>query len=40
MHSGFWWDNLKERDHIEDLGVGGRVVLKWILKRFGKKVWT
>jgi hypothetical protein len=23
---GFWWGNLKERDHFEDLDVDGRVI--------------
>jgi hypothetical protein len=23
----------KGRDHLEDLGVGGRIVLKWILNK-------
>jgi hypothetical protein len=23
--------NLKERDHLEDIGVDGRVILEWIL---------
>jgi hypothetical protein len=24
MHTGFWWRNLKERDHLEDKGVDVR----------------
>jgi len=27
----FWLENLKERDHAEDLGVDGRIILDWIL---------
>jgi hypothetical protein len=23
------WGNLKERDHVEDLGVDGMVIVKW-----------
>jgi hypothetical protein len=30
IHTGFWWENLKERDHIEDLGLDGRMILKWV----------
>ena len=24
VHTGFWWKNLRERDHLEDMGTGGR----------------
>jgi hypothetical protein len=28
-HTGFWLGNLKERDHLEDLGANGRdIILK------------
>jgi len=33
VHKGFWWGNLRERDHLEDPDIGGTVILKWI---FGK----
>jgi hypothetical protein len=29
-HAGFWWGDLRIRDRLEDLGVDGRVMLKWI----------
>jgi hypothetical protein len=28
---GFGGRNLKERDHLQDLGIGGMIVLKWLL---------
>ena len=27
----FWWRNLAERDILEDPGVDGRIILRWIL---------
>jgi hypothetical protein len=31
MPTGFWWGNLKERDHLKGLGVSGSRILKWSL---------
>jgi hypothetical protein len=32
IHTGFWWGNPREREHVEDLGVDRRIILKRILK--------
>jgi len=39
MRTGFWWGNLRERDHLEDLGVYGMVILKSISKKLDG-AWT
>jgi hypothetical protein len=25
--TGFWWGNLREKDHLGDTGVDGRIIL-------------
>jgi len=26
IHKTFWWGDLMERDHLEDLGLDGRII--------------
>jgi hypothetical protein len=33
VHAGFWSGNLRERDHFVDLGMDGRIILKWFFKK-------
>jgi hypothetical protein len=33
MHIGFWWGSQKEKDYYENLDVGERIIIKWILER-------
>jgi hypothetical protein len=32
VNTGFCWGNLKERDHLEDMSVDGRILFEWIFK--------
>jgi len=32
--------NMNGRDHLEFLGVGGRIILKWIIKKSVGRAWT
>jgi len=30
VHTKFWWGNLRERDHLENIGIDGRWKL-WVV---------
>ena len=34
VHAGLWWGNLRERYHFEDPGKDGRIILKWIFRKW------
>ena len=36
----FWWGKVKKREHLEDLDVEGRIILKEIFKKYNGSVWT
>jgi hypothetical protein len=31
---------MKERDHLEDPGVGERIILRWIFREWDTREWT
>jgi hypothetical protein len=40
MYIQLWSESPKGRDHLEDLGVDGRKILKSILEKYGEKLRT
>jgi hypothetical protein len=34
MHTKFWLENLNGRDYFEDVGLVGRIILQWNLRRW------
>jgi hypothetical protein len=39
MHIIILLQNVKGRDHAEDVGVDGRIILEWILGKQDEKIW-
>jgi hypothetical protein len=34
VYTGLWWGNLRERDHFQDQGIDGRIILSWIFRKW------
>jgi len=39
-YTGFWWGNLRERCHWGDPDVDGRIILRWIFRKWEEGVGT
>jgi hypothetical protein len=40
MRTKFWSENLKGRDHSEDMGIDGKIILQRMLGKYGGKTLT
>jgi hypothetical protein len=40
VYTGFWWGNLRGREHLEDPDIDGRIILKMYLQKLGCGAWT
>jgi hypothetical protein len=36
----FWWGNLRKREHLEDPGVCGKIILRSIFREWDVTAWT
>jgi hypothetical protein len=39
-YTGIWWGNLRGRGQLRDPGVDGRIILRWIFRKWDVGVWT
>ena len=36
VNTEFYWENLREGDHLKDPGLDERIILKWIFEKWDK----
>ena len=40
VYREFWWGKQRDEGHLEDAGVDGRIILRWIFRKLDVGVWT
>jgi hypothetical protein len=39
-YTGVWWGHLRERYHLGDPDIDGRIILRWIFRKWEVGLWT
>jgi hypothetical protein len=39
-YTGIWWGNLREGDHLGYPGIDGKIIFKWIFRKWNVRAWT
>jgi hypothetical protein len=40
MHTGVWWKNLREREHLENVGINGTIIISNTFKNLDAEAWS
>jgi len=40
VYTEFWWGTLTERAQLGDQGVDGKIILRWIFRKWDEGAWT
>jgi hypothetical protein len=38
-YKGFRWENLKKRDHLEEPGIDGKIIIRWVFRKWDMRAW-
>jgi len=39
-YTGFEWRKMRERDHLENPGIDGKIILRWIFWKWAVGAWA
>jgi hypothetical protein len=40
VYARLWWGNPRERDRLENPGLDGRIIIRWIFRKWNVGAWT
>jgi len=40
VYKGYWCGKLRERDHLEEPGLEGKIILRWIFRKWDVGAWS